>query len=79
MQIMPTSEQMSLIREYVEPFIIPVLAWMYKRLKTKLNGMITENANRIRDELKTYLDEALKAHEINDNKRFDRLELLLGK
>jgi hypothetical protein len=67
LQIMPTSDQLDAIRKIAEPVAVPVLMWTYKRLKRKINEMLTENSNRIRDELMVHIDKRITDHEAKES------------
>jgi hypothetical protein len=63
-QIQISAEQVEVIRKWVvEPLFIPMLIWGYKTLKKRVNVLVTENVNRIRDELMIHLDAKIAAHE----------------
>lgn len=71
MQVTITADQIRVIRDFAEPFVIGALVWFAKRtgvlwlgtLEKKLNGIITDNTNRNRDELIEYSDKRFKEHE----------------
>lgn len=64
MQIQISAEHVELIRRWVlEPIFIPILIWGYRTLKIRLNLLVTDNVNRIRDELMIHLDTKIAEHE----------------
>jgi hypothetical protein len=82
MQIVISAEQVHTFRDWVEPFILPGLTWMIQRtVKTsreKINGIVTDNVNRVRDELLKHIDEQLKVHLDCDVKHFNDLRSAMG-
>ena len=81
MQIVITREQIHALREWVEPVAVPFIYWIWKRgidaLKASLNEIITENVNRIRDELKELVKAELKEHQDSDDYQFAEIKRAL--
>lgn len=87
MQLTPTEAQLQFIRTWVmEPILVPFLWYAVKRgvaagvatFQQNLNSMITENSNRIRNELelelKRYMDQKFVNHEVSAFTRLDKIE-----
>ena len=74
-QVVITYEQVPTI---VEAVGVPVVTWLVKRmvksLKEGLNEIITENVNRIRDELQQHIETKFQEHEDNAFSRITNLE-----
>lgn len=74
-QIQFSAEQVELARRWIlEPLFIPLLLWGYKTLKKKINLFITDNVNRIRDELKEHLDQKIAEHESVELRYFREMQ-----
>lgn len=77
MQIVITVEQLHTIKEWAEPAVVPILIWIWRRgirtLRDSLNGIITSNVNRVRDELRAHIDIQLQAHLECDTRHFAEL------
>jgi hypothetical protein len=63
--------------------IFPFMGWLYKRAKLavfkSLNEMITDNSNRIRDELLVIMDKKFEEHEQNAFCRLDEINKNVSK
>lgn len=82
MQIIPNAEQLKVIREWAEPILLPFLVWAWKtgirKLRENLNGIITANVNRTRDEILTYVKIHMQQHLDCDREQFDALRSALN-
>lgn len=75
MQIQISAEQVELARRWIlEPLFIPGLLWVYKTLKRRINLLVTENVNRIRDELKQHVDDKIAEHEKVEMQFFNQMK-----
>lgn len=74
MQLLISAEQVEMARKWVEPLILPLLVWGYKKLKEKINLLVTENVNRIRDELKNHVDDKISEHEKVEMRFFSEMK-----
>ena len=72
-QINWLKEATSILFVYI-PSVWTVLKVTLEQSRKVLNRIIAENSNRIRDELKLYLDEKFTAHEGSAFDRIDALE-----
>lgn len=77
LQLNISAEQLRLIRDWAEPSVVPFIIWLYRRsvkaMDRTLNKMITDNANRNRDEILAYIDKKFVEHE---DSAFARIEAL---
>ena len=66
MQITVTADQIREFRTFADPLLIPVAWWAMKRGLAKsrdlLHEIITDNTNRVRDELIGHIDERIAEH-----------------
>ena len=78
LQITFSAEQVSWARDVFNVLIIPFAGWIVKRwikrLRDALNDFISENLNRVKQELCFYLDTKFKEHEDNAFARISDLE-----
>ncbi len=58
-----SDEQIKWIEKALNLGVIPFVGWLIRQSRAKLNAMITENVNRIRDEIKDDIVCKFKAHE----------------
>lgn len=67
MQITFSPEQIDYARKVFEFVVWPVAGWIsrtaFKQGIRMLNDIITDNTNRIKDELKVYIDKRFQEHE----------------
>lgn len=75
MQLVPTAEQWNVIDKVVRYVLFPALGWFFKslvhNLRDNLNTVVTNNANRIRDDLATHINETITDQEISTHAYID--------
>lgn len=78
LQLNISAEQLRLIRDWVEPSAVPVIIWLYRRsvkaMDRALNKMVTDNANRNRDEVLAHIDNKFVEHEASAFARIEALD-----
>lgn len=78
LQLNISAEQLRLVRDWVEPSVVPFIIWLYRRsvkaMDRTLNKMVTDNANRNRDEVLAHIDNKFVEHEASAFARIEALD-----
>lgn len=85
-QLSPSAEQLQFIRTWMDPVILPVIWFIvrkaYKSAISSLNGIITDNVNRIKEEISEklikHIDLKFKDHEESAFARLGLIETKVG-
>ena len=68
MQITFSAYEVSIVKDVVQVLIVPALGWFMKaaitKSRTMINEMVTDNVNRIKEELIRHIDDRFERHEV---------------
>lgn len=78
MQILITADQIKALRVYLDPLVVSALIWFAKRsfnaVVHKLNKIVTDNNNRIKEDIIQYIDKKFEAHEVLERECINELK-----